>query len=165
MRGIPQSEASPSLRGNGISPRRYPSIGSRGLQPAKDTECRPVFGRRSTPEKRLAESNPPGWPIRVSRIGNDFSIRAIDEDDHRFQRRLTEEHLVSEDESVFENFSVIDLDKHRAGDTNRNFAAVRERRSRSDYQISAMLKTNPGRTGSPLILVGFSKHSTGCPGR
>src|SRR5207253_9869256 len=98
-------------------------------------------------------------------IGNDFSIRAIDEDDHRFQRRLTEEHLVSEDESVFENFSVIDLDKHRAGDTNRNFAAVRERRSRSDYQISAMLKTNPGRTGSPLILVGFSKHSTGCPGR
>lgn len=119
----------------------------------------------STPEKRLAESNPPGWPIRVSRIGNDFSIRAIDEDDHRFQSRLTEEHLVSEDESVFENFSVIDLDKHRAGDTNRNFAAVRERRSRSDYQISAMLKTNPGRTGSPLILVGFSKHSTGCPGR
>src|SRR5437867_13351148 len=67
----------------------------------------------STPEKRLAESNPPGWPIRVSRIGNDFSIRAIDEDDHRFQSRLTEEHLVSEDESVFENFSVIDLDKHR----------------------------------------------------
>ena len=36
---------------------------------------------------------------------------------------------------------------------------------RSDYKISDTLKTNPGRTGSPLIVAGFSKHSTGCLGR
>jgi hypothetical protein len=33
------------------------------------------------------------------------------------------------------------------------------------YQISMTLKTNPGKTGSPLIVVGFSKHSTALPGR
>ena len=73
-----------------------------------------------------AESNSPDWSFGVSGIGNDFSTRAIDQKVHGFQRRLTQEHLVSEDESFFKNFAIVDFDEHRAGHANRDFAAVGE---------------------------------------
>ena len=40
-----------------------------------------------------------------------------------------------------------------AGEMNKEMIA-------GSYQISATLKMNPGRTASPLMVVGFSRHST-----
>src|SRR5439155_16817618 len=54
--------------------------------------------------------------------------------------------------------------RHAVG-RNPIFVGVMESVESVTYQISATLKTNPGRIGSPLTAVGFSRVSAGMLGR
>jgi hypothetical protein len=63
-------------------------------------------------------------PIRMSRIRNEFSRTAIDEEVGGFQGGLANENLIAQDEAFLVDLAVHDLEQHRFRDVHFLLAAV-----------------------------------------
>jgi hypothetical protein len=88
-------------------------------------------------------------PIWMGRIWNDFSIGAVYEKIGGFQDRLSDQHFVSQNISVFRSFPAGNFKAYRAADANRNPAAIRELPKRSMPNRQAKVRGDGGRNNGP----------------